>query len=68
MEKVSDGGVYELFVPEAREGHLYKYCITSQTGELLYKADPYAFSSEKRPGNASRIADITGLSGAMQHG
>lgn len=61
MEKVSDGGVYELFVPEAREGHLYKYCITSQTGELLYKADPYAFSSEKRPGNASRIADINGF-------
>lgn len=60
MEKVTEGGVYEIFIPEAREGDLYKYCIRSQQGELLYKADPYAFSSEKRPGNASRVADIEG--------
>lgn len=60
MEKVSKGGVYEIFIPEAREGDLYKYCIRSQQGDLLYKADPYAFSSEKRPGNASRVANIEG--------
>lgn len=30
-------------------------------GRLLYKADPYASWSEMRPGNASRIADITGF-------
>ena len=30
-------------------------------GRLLYKADPYANWSEMRPGNASRIADITGF-------
>ena len=29
--------------------------------QLLYKADPYASWSEMRPGNASRIADITGF-------
>ena len=51
-------GIYELFVPGAIEGDLYKYCIHTRTGEVLYKADPYAFESEVRPGNASRVAGI----------
>ena len=46
--------------PEALEGELYKYCIHTKDGRELYKADPYAFCSEKRPGNASRIASIGG--------
>ncbi len=58
MKKVGDDGVYELFISKAKSGQLYKYCITSQKGELLYKADPYAFSAELRPGTASMIADI----------
>ncbi|QOV19341.1 1,4-alpha-glucan branching protein GlgB [Blautia liquoris] len=58
MKKTGDDGVYEIFVPKAKEGELYKYCIMSQKGELLYKADPYAFSAEMRPGTASKIADI----------
>ena len=42
-------------------GDLYKFCIRAMDGRLLYKADPYANWSEMRPGNASRIADITGF-------
>lgn len=53
-------GLYQLFIPKVREGDLYKFCITAQSGELLYKADPYANYSELRPGNASRIVDLTG--------
>lgn len=58
MERLGDSGIYELFVPGAIEGDLYKYCIHTWTGEVLYKADPYAFESEVRPGNASRVAGI----------
>ena len=58
MERLGASGIYELFVPEAIEGDLYKYCIHTRTGEVLYKADPYAFESEVRPGNASRVAGI----------
>lgn len=58
MTKVTEGGVYEVFIPGAVEGQLYKYCIESMTGDLLYKADPYAFSAELRPGTASKIAVI----------
>ena len=58
MERLEASGIYELFVPGAIEGDLYKYCIHTRTGEVLYKADPYAFESEVRPGNASRVAGI----------
>lgn len=53
-------GLYQLFIPKVREGDLYKFCITTQNGDLLYKADPYANYSELRPGNASRVVDLAG--------
>ena len=37
---------------------MYKYVISTQSGDTLYKADPYGFWAEKRPGNASRVANI----------
>ena len=59
MEPVGSSGIWETFVPGAAEGMLYKYVIESDTGEMFYKADPYAFSAEKRPATASRISDIS---------
>ena len=59
MEKTGNIGVYETFVPGACEGQLYKFFIKGAHGEELYKADPFANASELRPGNASRIVDIT---------
>ena len=61
MEKVADMGVYEAFIPGVKEGSLYKYCIRSRDGRLLYKADPYGFYAEKRPGTASIVAEIGGF-------
>ena len=50
-------GVWELFVPHAAPGDLYKYELLDANGSLLpAKADPYAFAGELRPGNASRVA------------
>ncbi len=34
--------------------------ITTQTGEVLYKGDPYAFHWETRPGTASKALDLMG--------
>ena len=42
MEKVGPIGVYEVFVPGAKIGQLYKFFIVGAHGEKLYKADPYA--------------------------
>ncbi len=52
-------GVFEAFIPEAKEGQLYKYLIITDSGERLYKADPYATYAELRPGTASIIYDNT---------
>lgn len=46
-------GIFELFIPGAKEGQLYKYLIYTDEGEKLYKADPYASYAELRPGTAS---------------
>ena len=59
MKCDNDMGIYQLFIPGVKSGDLYKFCITSPSGELLYKADPYANYAEKRPGNVSRVYDIT---------
>lgn len=58
MEKVGPIGVFEVFVPKAKVGDLYKFYIVGMHGEELFKADPYANSAEMRPGTASRVADI----------
>ncbi|MBR3159368.1 MAG: 1,4-alpha-glucan branching protein GlgB [Atopobiaceae bacterium] len=52
------GGVWYGFVPGVVEGQLYKYVIETRAGDVLYKADPYAFQAELIPGTASRTAEI----------
>lgn len=59
MKRLDPLGIYEVFVPEAKVGMLYKYLVRSKDGRKHYKADPFANSSEMRPGNASKIADLT---------
>lgn len=68
MERLGASGIYELFVPGAIEGDLYKYCIHTRTGEVLYKADPYAFESEVRPGNASEWPALRITAGGIRNG
>ncbi len=60
LEETASGGVWQGFVPGAEEGQLYKYLVRTKRGDLLYKADPYAFHAECPPGTASRLADISG--------
>ena len=61
MERLEPLGIWELFVPDVKQGVLYKYLIETQDHRRLYKADPYASSAEMRPGTASRVADISGF-------
>ena len=58
MTRLGDGGIYACFIPEIGEGELYKFFITTQSGEGIYKADPYANYAELRPGTASVVYDI----------
>lgn len=60
MHRISEGGIFDRFIPGVKEGQLYKYLIISQDGKKHYKADPYANAAELRPGNASKVANLEG--------
>lgn len=58
MKKISDSGIWELFAPGIKEGELYKYIITAADNTIIYKADPYAFSSQTKTETASIVYNI----------
>lgn len=60
MYKISDSGVWELFIEGVQEFSCYKYCVETPWGERRLKTDPYAFHCETRPDNASRVYEIDG--------
>jgi 1,4-alpha-glucan branching enzyme len=55
MRTMGGTGIWEIFVPDIGPGAHYKYEILSAAGDLMLKADPYAFAAEQPPGTASRV-------------
>ncbi len=53
-------GLWELFIPQLGAGQMYKYRIKTRDGQLLDKADPYAFGAELPPQSASVVRDLNG--------
>ena len=61
MRKFHDQGLWEIFIPHVGKGDFYKFEIKSPIQDPpLKKADPFAFSSELRPGTASKVYDLGG--------
>lgn len=60
MQRLEASDLWQCFVPGAQKGQLYKYLIVSDTGEELYKADPYGVASECPPGTASKLWTLDG--------
>ncbi len=60
MYRISDSGVWELFIEGVWEFACYKYCVETPWNDRLMKTDPYAFHCETRPDNASRVYYIDG--------
>ncbi len=54
MNKIKDG-IWELEADNVHIYDCYKYAITSPSGDIKMKADPYAFHAETRPGTASKV-------------
>ena len=48
-------GIWEGTVAQAQTGQAYKYRIVGPEGQVLEKADPFAFQTEPPPATASRI-------------
>ena len=60
MRRISDGGVWEASVNDARTDQRYKFSITSGRDVKFLKADPYARYSETEGKTASVIYDLSG--------
>lgn len=58
MHKISNEGIWEAYVPNAKEFDCYQYLIQTKKNKFIYKSDPYAFHSELRPLKASKVYDI----------
>ena len=54
MEKITEQGLWDLFIPDISEYSVYKYQITDKHGKLHMKSDPYSFHMETRPDTASK--------------
>ena len=61
MHRMPASGIFELFVPGLPDGTLYKYEIRAKGGQMMLKADPYAFLAEKPAGDASVVHGIDGF-------
>jgi len=55
MRSLGSSGVWELFLPGVTAGAMYKYEVVGADGELVLKADPFAFHAERPPGTASIV-------------
>ncbi len=52
-------GVWEIFVPELKEGAIYKYEIRPASSDLpILKSDPYGFRAELRPNTGSIVTNL----------
>jgi len=60
MQQIDSNGVFYLNVGRNIEWSRYKYLIETKDNKKLYKADPYAFFSDVRPGNDSKVYDLEG--------
>ena len=54
----SDTGIWSGFMPQVGPGEAYKYSIRTKWGEIIEKADPYAFYAEHPPKTASIVYDL----------
>jgi 1,4-alpha-glucan branching enzyme len=59
MQRRSESGIWEVFIPNLTEGTHYKLAVKSRfLGYKVDKADPFGFFAEVRPTTDSRIWDI----------
>ena len=59
MRLLAPAGIWEIFIPDLRDGENYKFEIRTKTGEILKKTDPFGFAFEVPPQSASIVRDIS---------
>ncbi len=59
-KRITDGGIYECVIDNIKEFDTYKFVIITESEKTILKADPYGYHSETRPGDASKVYDLSG--------
>ncbi|VAX41481.1 1,4-alpha-glucan (glycogen) branching enzyme, GH-13-type [hydrothermal vent metagenome] len=54
----SNSGIWNCFIAGIKEGTAYKYGIKTMDGDILEKADPFAFYAEQPPQTASIVYNL----------
>ena len=58
MRRRGSSGVWEIFIPGAAAGSLYKFELVGPGGDVLpWRADPVAWATERPPQTASKVDD-----------
>ena len=58
MERIADSEVWETFISGLNIYDVYKYCVTTRSGNKIMKADPFGKHMETAPSTATKIYDI----------
>lgn len=60
MQNVGYSGLWEIFIPDIRNGEVYKFAVKSRIdGIVRLRTDPYAFQTEIRPRTASIVTELS---------
>ena len=54
-----EDGVWSLTAENAAVYDAYKYVVTGADGRTVWKADPFAFHAQTRPGTDSKVYDLS---------
>lgn len=58
MRKMVPSGIWEIFIPNVREGAHYKFEIRGPHGDVFLKTDPFAFFAQHGTQTACMVFDI----------
>ena len=58
MRRMSESGIFEIFIPGVEAGAMYKYEIKLRGDITFLKVDPFANASQLRPETACIVADM----------
>lgn len=61
MVRLYNTGIFELFLPDVKEGEKYKYAILMRGGIASLRTDPYSVLQELRPDCASIVTSLKGF-------
>jgi 1,4-alpha-glucan branching enzyme len=68
MRRLGGTGIWEIFVPGASEGAVYKFEIVDRDGARTLKLDPFAFRTELRPATGGIVHAIATAAGDVLEG